>query len=78
MLGLALYANCPSGAIPKPGILAIVSFFLEHVHKFDPNQGVLGCVERFEPQHRPGHPLHSAVILFHNVVKYLGKSNLVF
>lgn len=24
-------------------------FFLEHVHEFDPDQGVLGCVERFEP-----------------------------
>ena len=46
-------------------------FFLEHVPEFDPDQGVLGCVERFEPQHRPGHPLHPAMILFHNIVEIL-------
>ena len=23
--------------------------FLEHVHEFDPDQRVLGCIERFEP-----------------------------
>ena len=45
--------------------------FLDHVHEFDPDQGVLGCVERFEPQHRPCHPLHPAMILFHNVVEIL-------
>jgi len=41
--------------------------FLDHVHEFNPDQGVLGCVERFEPQHRPCHPLHPAMILFHNI-----------
>ena len=24
-------------------------FFLDHVHEFDSNQGVLGCLKRFEP-----------------------------
>ena len=42
--------------------------FLEHVHEFDPNQGVLGCLERFEPQHRPCHPLDTSMILLHDIV----------
>ena len=42
--------------------------FLHHVHEFDPHQGVLSCVERFEPQHGPCHPLHCSMILLHNVV----------
>jgi hypothetical protein len=45
------------------------------VHELDPDQGVLGCVERFEPQHRPYHPLHSAMILFHKCVSS-GRTNL--
>ena len=24
-------------------------FLLDHVHELDPNEGVLGCLERFEP-----------------------------
>ena len=31
-----------------PGLYDHLSF-LDHVHEFDPDQGVLGCVERFEP-----------------------------
>jgi hypothetical protein len=31
--------------------------FLELVHEFDPHEGILGCLERFEPQHGPGHSL---------------------
>jgi hypothetical protein len=42
--------------------------FLDHVHEFDPDQGVLGCVERFKPQHRPCHALDSSMVLFHDVV----------
>jgi hypothetical protein len=41
---------------------------LEHVHEFDPDQGVLGCIERFEPQHRPCHALYTSMILLHDVV----------
>ena len=33
--------------------------FLDHVHEFDPNEGILGCLERFEPQHGPCYPLRS-------------------
>ena len=36
--------------------------FLEHVHEFDPNQSVLGCVERFKPQHWPGHALYGSMV----------------
>ena len=43
--------------------------FLDHVHEFDPNQRVLGCVKRFEPQHGPCHPLHSSMVLFHDIVE---------
>jgi hypothetical protein len=25
--------------------------FLDHVHEFDPDQGALSCIKRFEPQH---------------------------
>ena len=42
--------------------------FLDHVHEFDADQGVLGCLERFESQHRPGHPLHSSMILFNGMI----------
>ena len=46
-------------------------FFPDHVHKFDPNSRVLGGAKRFEPQHGPCHPLHSAMILFHDIVEIL-------
>ena len=42
--------------------------FLNHVHEFDPDQGVLGCLERFEPQHGPCYPLYTSMILLHHVV----------
>src|SRR5262249_13303956 len=45
--------------------------FLDHVHELNPHQGVLGCLERFEPQHRPCHPLDTSMILLHNVVEIL-------
>jgi hypothetical protein len=38
------------------------------VQEFDPDQGVLGCVKRFTPQHRPCHPLDCSMILLHDVV----------
>ena len=46
--------------------------FLDHVHELNPNEGVLGCLERFEPQHGPCHPLDTSMILLHNVVEILG------
>ena len=42
--------------------------FLEHVHEFDPNQGVLGCIERFEPQHGPCHPLYTSMVLLNGMI----------
>ena len=42
--------------------------FLDHVHEFDPNQRVLGCLKRLEPEHGAGDPLHTPVVLFHDVV----------
>ena len=42
-------------------------FLLDHVHEFDPNEGVLGCLERFKPQHGPCHPLYTSMILFHHI-----------
>jgi hypothetical protein len=45
--------------------------FLDHVHEFNPNECVLGCIERFDPQHGPCHPLYTSMILLHNVVEIL-------
>ena len=44
-------------------------FLLNHVHEFDPNECVLSCLERLEPQHRPGYPLDSSMILLHDIVE---------
>jgi hypothetical protein len=41
--------------------------FLDHVHELNPNECVLGCLERFKPQHRPCHPLYTSMILFHHI-----------
>ena len=43
-------------------------FFPDHVHEFNTDQRTLGGAKRFEPQHRPCHPLHAAMILFYNVI----------
>ncbi len=43
--------------------------FLDHVHEFDSNECVLGCLERFEPQHGPCHPLYTSMILLHDVIE---------
>jgi hypothetical protein len=42
--------------------------FLNHVHEFDPDQGVLGCLERFDPQHGPCHPLYTSMILLNGLI----------
>jgi hypothetical protein len=43
-------------------------FLFDHMHELDPNEGILGCLERFEPQHGPCHPFYCAMILLHNIV----------
>jgi hypothetical protein len=35
------------------------------MHELTPNECVLGCLERFEPQHEPCHPFYCSVILLH-------------
>ena len=42
--------------------------FLDHVHEFDPDQRVLSRRKRLEPQHEPGHPLYTSMILLHDIV----------
>ena len=42
--------------------------FLDHVHELDPNKGVLGCLERFEPRHRPDHSCHCSMIWLDTMV----------
>ena len=42
--------------------------FLEHVHELDPDACVVGCVERFEPQHGSSAPFDGAMILLDEVV----------
>src|SRR5262245_53292189 len=53
-----------------PGLNDHLSF-LDHVHEFDPNQGILGCIKRLKPQHRPCHPLDTSMILLHNIIEIL-------
>jgi hypothetical protein len=45
--------------------------FLDHVHKLNPNECVLGCLERFKPQHGPCHPLYTSMILLHHIIQIL-------
>jgi hypothetical protein len=42
--------------------------FLNHVHEINPNERVLGCLERFKPQHGPCHPLYTSMILFNGLI----------
>ena len=43
-------------------------FFPDHVHEFNTDQRTLRGAKRFEPQHRPCHPLHAAMILFNGMI----------
>src|SRR5438132_1188560 len=43
--------------------------FLDQVHEFDPDQRVLSRRKRREPQHGPGHPLDTSMILLHDRVE---------
>ena len=43
-------------------------FFPDHVHEFDTNSRVLCGTKRFEPQHGPCHPLHSAMVLLNGMI----------
>jgi hypothetical protein len=44
--------------------------FLDHVHEFDPDQRVLGCLERFEPEHRPCEPFDGSMVLFYHIIPH--------
>src|SRR5215510_15090905 len=49
----------------------------DHMHEFDTDERSLGCIERFEPQHGPCHPLHASMVLFQMpLVPWLGASTL--
>jgi hypothetical protein len=45
--------------------------FLDHVHEFDPNQRVLGCRKRLEPEHGTCDPLHASMVLLYDIIKDL-------
>jgi len=49
--------------------------FLDHVHEFDPDQHVLGCLERFEPEHRPCDPFNGSMILFYHIIQVFDLTN---
>ena len=36
-----------------------------------PDECPLGRVKRFEPEHGPCHPLHSSMVLFHDIIEIL-------
>jgi len=38
------------------------------VHEFDPDQGVLGCLKRFEYKHGTRGPLHGSMILLNGMI----------
>ena len=40
--------------------------FLEHMHEFNAGYRALRRLEGLEPQHRPGHPLYSSMVLLHD------------
>src|SRR5215470_17312245 len=42
--------------------------FLDHGPEFDPDQRVLGCLERFEPEHRPCDPFDGSMVLFNGLI----------
>ena len=41
---------------------------LDHRHECDTDPGVLRGIERFQPEHRPYHPLDSSLVLFHHII----------
>lgn len=41
----------------------------DHVHELEAGKHVVGGAERFEVEHRPGHPLDGAMVLFDDVVE---------
>ena len=49
--------------------------FLDHMHKLDPDQRVLGCLKRLEPEHGAGDPLHSSVVLFDYIIQIFHLTN---
>ena len=43
----------------------------DHVHELDAGEHVVSGAERFEVEHRLGHPLNGAMVLFDDVVEVL-------
>src|SRR5262245_43972727 len=66
-LGGQRVEQCGHSEALFPGLHDHLSF-LDHVHEFDPDQGILGGVKRFKPQHRPCHALYCPMVLFHDIV----------
>ena len=51
-----------------PGLHDDLPFF-DHVHEFDPDQCVLGCLEQFESEHRPCDPFDGSLVLFYHIMQ---------
>ena len=45
--------------------------FLEHMHELNPGEGILGRVESLKSQYGTGDALHTAMILFHEIIQIL-------
>src|SRR5262245_56354444 len=43
--------------------------FPDHVHELNPNQSILGCRKRLEPQHETRDPLHASMVLLYDIIK---------
>ena len=39
------------------------------MHQLDPDQRVLGCLKRLDPEHGAGDPLHASVVLFDYIIQ---------
>jgi hypothetical protein len=57
-----------------PGLHDDLPFF-DHVHEFDPDQSVLGGLERFEPEHRPCDPFDCSMVLFYHIIQVFDLTN---
>ena len=75
LLPLSMWRLCGQGVELFGCSDALVSLlsshlaFLDHVHELDPNQRILGCRKRLEPEHGTRNPFHRSMVLFHEVIE---------
>src|SRR5215510_11954713 len=65
-------------ALPPPTWVEMEAFYpvlgwceLSAELLYTTHERILGCLERFKPQHGPCHPLDTSMILFHHIIQIL-------